>query len=77
MGAAWVTGPGNLRFDLSLSKRVRIGDQKTLTIRADAVNFLNTPQWDNPSVDMNSNSFGRITSATGARTVTLGGRIDF
>jgi hypothetical protein len=77
MGAAWVTGPGNLRFDLSLSKRVRIGEQKTLTFRADAVNFLNTPQWDNPNLDINSNSFGRITTATGARTVTLGGRIDF
>jgi len=46
-------------------------------MRADVVNILNTPQWANPNMDINSGSFGRITSATGTRTVTLNARIDF
>jgi len=53
------------------------------TIRADAVNVLNRPVWDNPNTDINSNSFGRITqhpmnpNITGARTITINARIDF
>jgi hypothetical protein len=70
-------GPANMRFDAAISKRVRIGESKSFTLRADAVNFLNHPVWGNPNTDINSASFGRITTATGARTITLNARIDF
>jgi hypothetical protein len=70
-------GPPNLRFDAALSKRVRIGEGKSFSIRADAVNILNHPVWGDPNTDINSNSFGRITTATGSRTITLGARVDF
>jgi len=72
-----IKGPGILGLDMALSKRVRIGEKKTFTVRADAVNFLNKPQWANPNTDINSTSFGRITSATGSRTVTINARVDF
>jgi hypothetical protein len=72
-----IEGPSRLGLDLALSKRVRIGEAKTFTIRADAINFLNTPRWDEPNTDINSGNFGRITDATGSRTFTLGARIDF
>jgi hypothetical protein len=62
---------------MALTKRVQIAERKSFTLRANVVNILNTPQWDNPNVDINSSSFGRITSATGTRTVTLNARIDF
>jgi hypothetical protein len=70
-------GPGRIGLDMALSKRVRIGEGKSFTIRADAINFLNTPQWNNPETDINSADFGRITNATGTRTVTINARIDF
>jgi hypothetical protein len=47
------------------------------TLRADAVNVLNKPQWGAPTMSFNGTSFGRITSALGNRTVTLDARIDF
>lgn len=74
-------GPATIGFDLALSKRIRIGEGKSFTIRADAINFLNTPRWDNPITDINSADFGRITGhptgGTGARTITINARVDF
>jgi hypothetical protein len=72
-----IEGPANLGLDIALSKRVRIAEGKTFTIRADAINFLNSPQWGNPNTDINSASFGRITSASGSRTITINARVDF
>jgi hypothetical protein len=62
---------------MALMKRVQIREGTSFTIRADAVNVLNKPQWGTPTMNINSASFGRITSATGARQITLNARIDF
>jgi hypothetical protein len=72
-----IRGPGQLSFNLSATKSVKITEGKTFTLRADAVNVLNKPQWGNPSTNINGTTFGRITTATGNRTVTLNARIDF
>jgi len=70
-------GPASLGLDVALTKRIQLREKTTFTIRADAVNVLNTPQWGDPNTDINSTSFGRITSAGGSRTVTINARIDF
>jgi hypothetical protein len=76
-----VEGPGRLGLDMALQKRTRLTEGTTFTIRADAVNVLNRPVWDNPNTDINSTSFGRIIAhpltTTGARTITINARIDF
>jgi hypothetical protein len=72
-----IKGPGALGLDMSLSKRVQITEKTTFTLRADALNFLNKPRWDPPNTNINSSSFGRITTATGTRTVLLNARVDF
>jgi hypothetical protein len=72
-----VTGPGSLTFNLALTKSVKISEGKTFTLRADAVNVLNRPNWGNPSTNFNGATFGQITSALGSRTVTMNARIDF
>jgi hypothetical protein len=73
----WLEGPAQLKLDVSLSKTVQIRESTSFTIRADAINLLNTPLWGNPNLNINSGSFGRITSASGSRTFTLNARIDF
>jgi hypothetical protein len=73
----FLSGPGSLGLDMALSKRIRVAERKTFTIRADAINILNTPQWDNPNTDINSSNFGRITAAGGSRTITINARVDF
>jgi hypothetical protein len=77
LALASVEGPARLGFDLALQKQTRLSEGAMFTIRADAVNVLNRPIWGDPNTDINSASFGRITSATGARTVTINARIDF
>jgi hypothetical protein len=77
LGTRWVEGPGQFGLDLSLAKRVQIRENTTLTFRADAIDALNTPQWGNPNVNINSADFGRITSSSGARRFTLSARVDF
>ena len=76
----WFNGPGHMRFDAALSKRIQIAESKAFTIRADAINLLNRPIWGDPNTDINSASFGRITGyARGyfPRTITIGTRFDF
>jgi hypothetical protein len=74
-----VEGPSRLGFDMALSKRFQIDESKSFTIRADAINVLNTPQWANPETDINDGEFGRITATRGdtTRTITINARIDF
>jgi len=70
-------GPGFLSFNGAAGKVFRIREKWTATLRADVINILNKPQWGTPTTNINSTSFGRITTAFGSRTVTLNARVDF
>ena len=60
-----------------LAVRVAIDENKEFEVRIDAINVLNRPNFGNPNLNINSTSFGRITSATGARTFTINARVNF
>ncbi len=78
-------GPGLLGVNASASKLFHIRETKTITLRADAINLLNKPQWGYSSTsgtigintNINSPSCGRITSAAGNRMITFYARFDF
>jgi hypothetical protein len=78
-------GPSLMGFNASASKVVKVTERYTVTLRADAVNVTNTPQWGySPTsgllginTNINSTSFGRITSAAGNRMITFYARFDF
>jgi hypothetical protein len=70
-------GPGQLSFNGAASKTFTITERTKFTVRADVINLLNKPQWGNPVTDINSATFGRITTATGNRTITINARVDF
>src|SRR5438067_1056975 len=67
MSPSYLQGPGSFRFDVSLLKKIRLGEMKEMEIRGDAINILNTPQFGDPVTNINSTDFGRITSAGGNR----------
>ncbi|HEY1243135.1 MAG TPA: hypothetical protein VGF16_21375, partial [Bryobacteraceae bacterium] len=77
--------PSLLGFNATASKLFRITESKTITLRADAINLLNKPQFGySPTsgtlgitTNINSTTFGRITSAAGARMITFYARFDF
>jgi Carboxypeptidase regulatory-like domain len=82
-----VRGPSLMGLNASASKAFTIREGWTVTLRADAVNLTNTPQWGYNSTgssgtlglntNINSPSFGRITSAAGSRLITFYARFDF
>src|SRR5262249_11403184 len=65
LGNGAIYGPGSVRFDLSAVKTVRIDESKTAQVRIDATNVLNHPLMGNPNLNINSNTFGQITTVTG------------
>jgi hypothetical protein len=77
LSTGWLEGPGSLGLDMAMSKSVQITEGMDFTLRMDAINMLNNPQFGDPNTNMYSNNFGRITGAGGARQFTLNARIDF
>jgi len=81
MGLKWIQGPGNLSLDMNLTKRVKLTETKEFELRIDASNILNHPNFGAPTaanLSINSNaSFGRITTATGARSFVVNTRVNF
>jgi hypothetical protein len=73
MGLGSVIGPGRWRFDLNLSKAIRISESKALQFRLDASDVLNHPEPGTPTLNItgaNAANFGLITTSgtTGAKT---------
>jgi len=78
MGPLWFQGPGSIGLDADIIKRVRIAESKEFELRVDAINVLNHPNWGNPTTNINSNNFGRISlPTTGNRQFTFNVRLNF
>jgi len=77
VGRNTITGPNVLGFDVNAIKRVRITEGREFEFRLDVVNVLNHPNFSNPTTNINSTSFGQITSATGSRRFTFNARVNF
>jgi hypothetical protein len=63
LGRTWIEGPGHVKLDVNLKKTIRIDELKSFEIRMDVIDILNTPYWNNPTVDINSTNFGRMDAA--------------
>jgi hypothetical protein len=63
LGRSWIEGPGHIKLDVNMVKRIRIDEIKSFEIRMDVIDILNTPYWGNPTVDINSLNFGRMDAA--------------
>ena len=77
MGLNWIEGPPNLGLDMNLIKRIKIAEMKEFEFRLDALSILNRPNFGSPVLNINSNTFGRITAATGNRTFVANLRLNF
>lgn len=77
VGRNTLIGPGRENFDLSLHKRFRFLEKRAVDFRWDTFNSLNHAQFSNPSGNLASSSFGKITSASSGRIVQVALRIEF
>jgi hypothetical protein len=65
-------GPGYLGFNSGLSKQFRVTEGKNLQFRWEAFNLFNRVNYGNPSTNITSSNFGKITSANTARYMQFG-----
>jgi hypothetical protein len=77
LGWNTVRAPGALNFDMNLIKRFKIHETQEFEFRLDAIGVLNHPNFGTPTMNMNSTSFGNITSALGSRSFIVNTRVNF
>ena len=70
-------GPGFWNLDASVFRTFQVRERFKLQLRAEGFSIANTPQWSNPSTDINSANFGLITGAGGARSMQLAAKLTF
>ncbi len=70
-------GPGDVIVDVSMIKRTRIGENKTIEFRAEAFNVLNRANFGNPNGSIGSVDFGRITTTRDPRLIQFGLKFQF
>jgi hypothetical protein len=67
LGPTTVFGPGSIRIDTAVTRTFNVREKQTLEFRVEAFNFANHLNPNNPSASLNSQNFGKITSAQDPR----------
>jgi hypothetical protein len=70
LGRNAIYGPGQINFDMSLSRRFTVRERWKYELRADFFNILNHANWNGPTTTITSSTFGEVTFFGG----TDGGR---
>ena len=81
-GIGVIEGPGRYLWDLSLRKRISVGEKINLQFQADFFNAFNHTNLNNPNTTFGSLtspnlSFGTITGAAPGRNIQLGAKLTF
>jgi len=72
-----VTGPGSKQVNANFTRDVRIGANRSVSIQVSANNLLNMVNYAGLDTNVNSPTFGQITSVRGMRTIRLNFRFRF
>jgi hypothetical protein len=72
-------GPGQNMWDISLMRDIPLWERAAFTVRVDAHNVFNHPQFSNlnTSLSATNTAFGTVTSAEDSRSLLLVGRLRF
>ena len=70
-------GPGIANLDFALQKNTTIRETITLQFRAESFNITNNAQFFEPVANVDSPTFGRITSAADPRRIQFGLKLLF
>ena len=70
-------GPGQEVWNIGLMRDIPLWEHMTFTLRGDAYNAFNHPQFDGLGTTITSANFGQVTGAEDARVLLVSGRIRF
>ncbi len=72
-----IDGPGSKNVDLGIFRDFNFTERFKLQFRAEATNAFNIVNLNNPTTNLNSSQFGRISTARTMREIQLGLRLTF
>jgi len=72
-----IRGPGTISNNMSLSKTAQMGDTRSFEVRATASNVFNTVQYSGVDTNVQSPTFGEVTSAATMRAFNFVARFRF
>lgn len=72
-----IIGPGARQLNGVLTRDVRIGGNRSISLQVNANNLLNTVQWASVDTNVNSPTFGQVLSVRPMRSVTVNVRFRY
>ena len=72
-----IEGPGTVAVSAALSRTIELGDTRSFEARVTASNVFNTVQYSSINTTLNSNDYGKVTSAAAMRAVQFQARYRF
>src|SRR5262245_18975960 len=70
-------GPGDIIFDFSMIKKLKLTEDKIFEFRAEFFNVFNHANFGNPNGNIGSANFGRITTTRDPRLIQFGLKLHF
>jgi hypothetical protein len=77
VGRYILSGPGFFNLDAALFRNIRVSERFNLEFRTDWYSATNTPQFNNPGLNLGDATFGQVTGAGGNRSIDLGLKLSF
>src|SRR5262249_33123723 len=77
LGPRTYRGPGYVSTDLSVAKKIPIAERFNALFRLDAYNAFKRVNLNNPTGDLNSSNFGKVTSTQSPRLLQVGVKLSF
>ena len=79
LGRNAIRGPGEINMDIALAKHFKFFDKDRLDaeLRLDAFNVFNHANFSNPSTNINSETFGQVSTTLGPRVLQVALHIRF
>jgi hypothetical protein len=77
LGRNAVYGPGQINFDVAVSRRFQLRERWKLEFRSDFFNIMNHGNWNNPTSSVTSGTFGQIVSFGSPRLIQMAMKLYF
>ena len=77
LGRNAIYGPGQINWDMTVSRRFPVKERWKLEFRGDFFNILNHANWNNPATSITSATFGQVTSFVSPRIIQLALKLYF
>ena len=77
LGRNAVYGPGQINWDMAITRRFAVNERWKLDLRADFFNIMNHANWNNPTTSITSGTFGEVTGYSSPRIIQLALKVFF